>query len=369
VNGSLTTLWRFGGIATLALLMSCGGVGTDGTGARTDSISIGVVTGIEDSSVTVGGLAYERGSASVTDGFGRSINAEDLRLGMWLEVLGTVNQADGRATAQSIRVKPAARGAVSAVDGGGLSLDVLQSTVRYNNQATVVEGVEAASGLKPGDIVEVHGPLGAADGAVELRGRVRSLDLLARRLIVGNQPVRYDLAEVTLPEGLLNRQVVRVSSVASPVLGQAWLVERLKGDQPLPDSLDFIYVEGVTTDWARGPTFRLDGLFVDATFANRGSVVTGNGLRVSVIGSLSRGRVEAKSVTLSEPGKPLEFVLNSPVTDFKSIASFRVRGVEVDASRAAFEGGLATDVADKRRVRVTGTLDGRKLIAARVQVL
>jgi hypothetical protein len=204
---------------------------------------------------------------------------------------------------------------------------------------------------------------------LELRGRIRNLDFLARTLTVGNQPVRYDLAVLTLPQGLANRQVVRVSSVAAPVPGQAWPVERMTGDQPLPESLDFIYAEGVTADWVRGPTFTLDGIPVDATKANRAGVITGNGLRVSVIGSLSQGRIMATSVALSEPGKPLAFVLNSAVTDFKSIASFRVRDVEVDATRATFEGGSAADVADKRRVRVTGTLSGRKLMATRVQIL
>jgi hypothetical protein len=262
---------------------------------------------------------------------------------------------------------------------------VLQSIVRYDSAATVIDGVDAAAAIAEGDVVEVHGPLGVDSGTVEasrierlsvgvrkpveLRGRVSSLDTAARTLAVGRQTVRYDAAALTLRQALANGQIVRVSSLAAPVAGQPWIVERMTSDQPLPDNLGFVYAEGVTTDWATGPLFTLEGVSVNATSANGKGAVTNNGQRVAVIGSLVSGTLNAKSVARSLPGQPVVFVLSAAVTSYVSIADFRVRGVIIDATSAVFVNGAATDLADGRRVKVTGSVSGRKLVAMKVEFL
>jgi Domain of unknown function (DUF5666) len=376
------------GLFVVALMAACGGVGADGTGpsgSDNNTVNVGVATGIDETSVTVGGVSYERSSASVTDGFGQKMSADELRLGMWLEVSGFVDEASGAATAQTIRVRPAARGVVSAVDGGGLTVTVLQSTARYDNAATVIEGADSAAAIAAGDVVEVHGPLGVGSGTVEasrierlsiavrkpveLRGRVSNIDTAARTLTVGRQAVHYDAAALTLRQALANGQVVRVSSLAAPVAGQPWNVERMTSDQPLPDNLGFVYAEGVTTDWATGPIFTLEGVPVNATNANNKGVVTNNGQRVAVIGSLVAGTLNAKSVARSLPGQAVVFVLSAVVADYQSIADFRVRGVTIDATSAVFVGGASTELANGRRVKVTGSVSGRKLIATKIEFL
>jgi Domain of unknown function (DUF5666) len=370
-----------------AVLVACGGAGTDGTGPSSNTVNVGVATGIADNTVTVNGVTYERSGATVSDGFGQAMSADELRLGMWLEVSGVVDEAAGSAVAQTIRVRPAARGVVSAVDGGGFTVTVLQSTARYDNAATVVDGVDSAAVIAAGDIVEVHGPLGTGAGTfeasrierlsagttatrpVELRGRVGNLDTVARTLTVGRQAVRYEQAALTLRQALANGQIVRVSSPAPPVAGQAWPIERMASDQPLPDNLGFVYAEGVTTDWATGPTFTLEGVPVNASSANNKGVVTGSGQRVAVIGSLVAGTLNAKSVARSQPGQPVVFVLSAALTNYVSIADFRVRGVTIDATSASIVGGAATDLANGRRVKVTGSVSGRKLMATKVEFL
>jgi Domain of unknown function (DUF5666) len=368
-----------------AALLGCGGAGTDGTGPSGNTVNVGVATGITETTVTVGGVSYERSGAEVTDGFGQAKSADNLRLGMWLEVSGTVDETSGVATAQTIRVRPAARGVVNAVDGGGFTVTVLQSTARYDNAATVIEGADAASDIAAGDVVEVHGPLGVGSGTVEasrierlspavrkpveLRGRVSDVDSAARTLTVGRQAVRYDAAALTLRQALADGQVVRVSSLSAPVAGQPWSVERMTSDQPLPDNLGFVYAEGVTTDWATGPLFTLEGVPVNATSANNKGVVTNNGQRVAVIGSLVAGTLNAKSVARSLPGQPVVFVLSAALTEYQSIADFRVRGVTIDATSAVFAGGAAAELANGRRVKVTGSVSGRRLIATKVEFL
>jgi hypothetical protein len=375
-------------LLVLAVVAACGGVGTDGTGPSgndDNTVSVGVATGLAETSVTVNGVAYERSGADTTDGFGNALRADDLRLGMWLEVSGVVDDARGTAIAKTIRVRPAARGVVSAVDGAGFTVTVLQSSVRYDNAATVIDGADTAAALAAGDVVEVHGPLGVGSGTVEasrierlspavrkpveLRGRVSNVDSAARTLTVGRQAVRYDAAALTLRQALANGQVVRVSSLSAPVAGQPWNVERMTSDQPLPDNLGFIYAEGVTTDWVAGPTFTLEAVPVNAASANNKGAVTGDGQRVAVIGSLVAGTLNAKSVARSLPGQPVVFALSAALTDYQSIADFRVRGVTIDATSAVFAGGASAELANGRRVKVTGSVSGRRLVATKVEFL
>jgi Domain of unknown function (DUF5666) len=372
-------------LVVLALLASCGGVGTDGTGPSTNTVNVGVVTEIAQSTVVVNGVSYARTDTSIRDSFGQAMASDALRLGMWVEVSGVVNEVSGEALAQLIYVRPAARGTVSAVDTAGFTVSVLESKVRYENATTVLEGVDSASQIAPGDLIEVHGLLGESSGTVEasrierlladaskrieLRGRVSNLDTVARTLTVGSQAVRYDSATLTLPKALVNGQIVRVSAPALPTGGQAWVVKSMTSDQPILDNIDFAYLEGVTTNFIAGPKFDLEGVPVNATEANLKTAVTDNGQRVAVIGSLVAGTLNAKSVVRSLPGQPTVFVLGAELTDYKSVADFRVRGVTVDAKSATFVGGTAADLADGRRVRVTGSMSGRKLIATKVQII
>lgn len=386
--------WTIGKILGVSLalvasmLAACGGggsggVGTDGTGPPTISINVGAATSVDADKITVNGVSYDAVGATLTDGFGQVTTFDTLRLGMWIEVNGTGDQASGDGVAKSISVRPAARGIVSSVDAAASTVVVLESTARYGNGATVVEGVEAASQIRPGDLIEVHGALGAGAGAVEatrierlpavsrkpfeLRGRVADLDTTARTLTVGRQTIVYDRAALTLRQALANGQIVRVTSASPPASGRAWSVERLTSDQPLLDNIDFAYIESLTTDWAAGPTFKLEGVPVNATEASGTNRITGNDQRVAVIGEVVSGTLKAKSAIRILRGDPPVFVLRAPVTDFKSIADFRVRDVTIDATSAAFVGGTAADLADGRGVRVTGTVSGRKLIATRIQ--
>ena len=375
--------------AAIAMVLpaGCGGAGTDGTGPSANSVNVGVLKGLAETSITVNGITYETSGATVVDGFGQDRGAEALRLGMWLEVNGSVDEVSGTASAQSIRIRPAARGVVSAVDGAALTVTVLQSTARIDTTATVVEGAERATALAPGDVVEVHGPLGGGSGSVEatrieristgldarkpveLRGRVGALDAAASTLTVGRQPVFYGNATVELRKALANGQVVRVRALTSPVGRTPWRVDRLTSDLPLPDNLGFIYAEGVTTDWAAGPLFALEDLPVDATSATNRSAVTADGQRVATIGALVEGTLKAKSVARIQPGLPVVFALSGSVSSFVSIADLRVRGVLVDASAAVLVGGASADLVDGRRVKVTGTISGQKLIATRLEFL
>ncbi|KNZ31987.1 MAG: hypothetical protein AD742_14530 [Methylibium sp. NZG] len=371
--------------AGLALLVGCGGAGEEGTGAQ-PTVNVGVLKAIDGDSVTVNGVQYARESAAVVDGFDNPLPADDLRLGMWVEVQGTVQADAARGSARTIRVRPAVRGVVMAADGAGTTLSVLESQVLLGNASVVDPGI-GLPGLQPGDLVEVHGPLGGSAGQVrasrverlgtgavpprfELRGRVSQLDAVARTLVVGRRTVVYDAAAVQLRRALEDGMVVRVSSQRAPVSGQPWAVERLVADQPLPANLDFIYVEGVVTGFQSGPTFALENLLVNATNAGNRAAVRADGARVAVVGKLQDGVVQADLVTLIEEGEPVVFLLSGAVTAFESPSAFRVRRVRVDASAAEFVAPARPEaLADAVKLRVRGSFRGRDLVATRVEFL
>jgi hypothetical protein len=374
-------------LALTALLVACG-PGEEGTGIQPASVNVGVLKGIDDESITVNGVTYERSQAVVVDGFGSTLGGHgaDLRLGMWVEVQGTVNDGGDSGVAQTIRVRPVVRGVVEARGEGGLSVTVLDTTAQIDN-GTVIAGAGAASELAQGDVVEVHGPLGgsAADVSAsrverlshrvparpfELRGRVSQLDTVARTLSVGRRTVSYASATMMLQSSLVPGMVVRVSAKARPVAGKPWAVDRLTADQPLPDNLGFLYVEGFVSSLQAGPLFRLEGLPVDASKANSRAIVKADGQRVAVFGALVDGTLQAKSVSVIEPGEPVVFVLSGQVTWFLSPALFRVRDVLVDAGAAQYVSPVpATGLANGVPVKVRGTMLGRQLVASRLEFL
>ena len=377
--------WAFA-LPACAALLACGGVGEEGTGVQPASASVGVLQGISDTHFTVNGVSYQRTTATtVTDGFGQPLGADTLRLGMWLEVLGHVDDTGAAGLAESIRVRPAARGVVTA--RGTVSLTVFDAEVLPGSD-TVFEGASGTAGLLPGDLVEVHGPIGNAAGDVaasriekiasaqpvyELRGRVSQIDTVAKTLRVGRRAVSYANASVVLPRtGLVPGLLVRVAATAAPSAGVPWAVDRLTSDQALPANLGFLYTEGFVDGLAAGPLFQLDDLSVDATGANGKQAITADGQHVAAVGALVNGTLKAKSVTLIRPGQPVLFNLSGLVTEFESPALFKVRNVLIDASGASVvfvPPATVASIAQGAKLLVRGTISGRTLVATQVTLL
>lgn len=373
-------------LSCLLLLVACG-PGEEGTGVQPASVSVGVLQGLDADSVTVNGVSYQREQAQVVDGFDHPRSADDLRLGMWVEVQGTVDDRGDRGVAQTIRLRPAARGVVSAASDAGITLGALDTEVLVG-AGTVIDGGADVGALVAGDVVEVHGPLDNQVGYVrasrveklsaaptasqpfELRGRVSALDTTARTLLVGRRLVSYAGARVLLRSALVDGMVVRVSATMPPVIGTSWAVEQLGADQPLPADLRFIYVEGFVSELAVGPLFRLEGLAVDASAANNRGALKADGQHVAVVGSLVGGVLRAKSVSVIEPGTPVVFLLSGAVSKFVSPAEFRLRDVLVDASVAEYIApATAANLANGVSVRARGPMSGRTLIANRLELL
>lgn len=312
--------------ATAALLGACGGggsnvaAGTGGTGAPATSgsqqLAAGTITGF--GSVIVDGVRYddsaatvkvERDPASTSSG-----SLGELKLGMRVEV-----KADDDGKATEVTVASEVVGRIVSVSATGFV--VAGQTVRVSTDAaspTVFEGVGNLEGLVVGDLVEVHGTRDVDDA------------------IVATRIERKD------PSAAISIRVVGT-------------VSALKAD---------------------AKTFSIGGLTVTWTEATRrlpAGVVLADGLRVAVwtdtaIGA--DGTMSAKSIVVRRPAAADSTTarVGGAVRALDVAAkTFKVDGIDVDASAATFRKGSAADLANGRKVRVRGTFVAGVLKATEVQ--
>lgn len=374
------------------LLSACGGgVETGGTGAG--SYVEGPVTGF--GSVIVGGVRFDETAARIEDSEGQPQGAAALRLGMRLEVdAGAIGaDADGArsASASRVRIAPELLGPVSAAIGASPFIEVLGQSVRVT-AATLVDGVPGGlAALRLGDVVEVHGFPEAQSGndryvatrierrsatppALRVRGLVRSLDVAARTLRIGQQ--QYTLAAIGVPAGLANGQLVRLTVGTTTVRGQ-WPVLTIAAETRRLDDRDEAEVEGVITALASSARFELNGIEVDArdaTFVD-GSAGIALGARVKVRGRAAADALVAGSVELRSDQEVHEegFDLRDTLAGLDAVAqTFLVHGVSVfygSVPPPQFDNGGAADLANGRRVRVRGVLaaDRTRVVATRIE--
>ena len=154
----------------LALIVAgCGGgVDSGGTGTTPASYANGPITGF--GSVIVNGVRFDDSNAVVTDDDGGGSRRDKLRLGMTTEIRGSAITADATGTlvsaASSIVFGSDILGRVDSIDLAAKRLVVLGQGVDVN-AATVFDDESLSGGLPTvavGDVVEVYALFNAATG-------------------------------------------------------------------------------------------------------------------------------------------------------------------------------------------------------------
>lgn len=343
-------------VSVAAALFGCGGGGETSSSSSTTAllsdtvVAKGTVTGF--GSVIVEGVRYDDTGASVsiddTRGAPRSASLGDLKLGMRVDM-----DSDGNQRARTIIVSPEVQGLISSLTASGFV--IAGQTVRVSADPaapTVFEGVAGLSGLAVKDFVEVHGAR-ASDGAIvasrierkdpgsyaaiRVAGTLSSLDTVARSFKIGGLQVNYGAAQL-LPTGVVLASGQRVAVWSDQLVEGSILTA--KSVQVRASGLannDTVRASGLVAALdTTTRSFSLGGVKVNyssASFpAGQSASLLAADVRVRVSGVYVEGVLQAAQVTLVRDSDHGKAELKGAVTDFISVASFKVRGVPVDAS-------------------------------------
>jgi hypothetical protein len=305
-----TTLQRLrAGLAACAatlLLMSCGGVGQDGTGAAPpDTRTTGVVNGF--GSVVVNGIHFDVSHADISiDGLSGRTQA-DLRVGMVVDVNGTVAADGASGTATSLTYESLVRGTIDAPLAGG-SVQVLGQRITIDD-TTVFDGAGDATELQPGDRLQVSG-FRDADGNLRATwvsresgsGELQLTGFVAAASATSVRVAGLDIAIANADLGgasaasLAPGQLVRVVLEAPPANGAAVARKLRIIDTRIPDALSKLQLQGIVAQWdASTGRFKLFGQQVQVNATTQfvdGSVADlANGTRVEVTGALGADKL------------------------------------------------------------------------------
>jgi hypothetical protein len=125
----------------------------------------------------------------------------------------------------------------------------------------------------------------------------------------------------------------------------------------------------VTQVSVSGGRFMLNGTVVSfsGTTLVQGSLDSlRNGTRVEVEGTVVGGVLVASRIEIETQDGSTVARVRGVVSDYVSIANFRVAGQKVDASGATFSGGVAADLANGRQVEARGAAVDGVLVAVQV---
>ncbi len=310
------------------LSVSCGSSGdgrVSGGNSAPKGISKGVITKTDSSSVSVNGVDFntERASITIDDQPG---SPDDLEVGMVVSVNGRIDDNGTTGAADTIEFEEEIQGPIDSFDTLNNSLVVLGRTVTIDNTTKIIDenGILLAfSDLMQNDMLEVSG-LTFTDGSiqatyikrksglfveslseVELKGKIKMLDKIAKTFFISNQAVDYK--------------------------GSVFFEDMLESD--LAEGL-FVEVEGT----------RDSGGILNAT------------------------KIEREDETL-DIHENEEVEIEAVVTDFGSAASFSLGGQAVITNaNTRFEGGASDDIALNVRLEVEGRINsGGVLLAEKVK--
>jgi len=314
-----------------ALLAACGG-GGGGTGSApapgASAVSIGVM---QKGSVIVNGVRFEDTAANIIIDDKPKI-AADLRDGMVVKVLGTVNDDGINGSAQRVEAEIEVRGTVTAADvfpaESPQRLVVLGQTVLVDDQ-TVYSSLANVAAITTPTLIEVH-------GLRDTIGRIRATRIEANAAQMGDSTVD----EI--------RGIVSGGSGVNPVtfiLGSQ-AVTLISGAVIAPT----------------GSTFQ-NGSVVEVHCSARPCVSGG-------VFQAARIEVEDAEDSAFQPDSGQRFEAEGLVSGFAGSgdSAFFVADVPVTISGSTrYVGGIATDLKDDIKVEAEGSWNGVSLAATKIE--
>lgn len=376
-------------VAVLALALAACGVdtktGSNGTGLTPPSpeptVVAGALVGVEP--FATGNLTYETTITQVRQDATAGAGTAGLRLGMFFEASGnTTGSALPQLTDAS--VQSAVRGPVASVDvpGGRFRVASLVFNVDAN---TIWDGIAGLAGLAAGQTVEVHGlPViearamvatrvtlvaPPADGRITIAARIDQ-STAAGFVLAGLSvaaPVSVSASPVSLAGNRARVTGTLVESAGAIVPDRIELLP----EYPAPAG-GRVELEGIvlSVDNTGGFRLRTPARDIDVTTIPAGPAIIAPGVRARVLGRANGpNAMVPQFVGVVAPGQPIAYRVTGVVSEFVSLAQLRVRGEPVNLTAAAIQGGTAADIANGKRLTVTGTAGPGALRVTEVTVL
>ncbi len=287
----------------------------------------GVITA--KGSIFVNGIEYDTTSSAVTvDNL--SGGDSDLKVGMVVDVKGTIDTASGTGVANEVDYASSIEGTIDSIDTVAGTLYVFGLYITTST-TTVYENTTGLSTLSVGDRVEVSGivngtnvlasriELSTDTGDYKLRGTVSSLAAGSFTLTMETGYTLIVNYTGTLDTGIVDGSEVKIEVASAPSLGEVTTTAdkiELKHELSIDDG-DRVEIEGVVENLAGTDpvTFTVRGVEISASAA----LATGlaNGTEVEVKGSMTSGVLTASEISTEED------------------ADLEIKGVVVSADAAA----------------------------------
>lgn len=391
LSGSWRRAFTFASLLVTATLMyACGGVEGQGTGSAA-SYSEGPISGF--GSIIVNGIHFNESGAHITDDEGRALRADQLKLGMTVRIDGgQIDQNQGTAVANAVRVGSDLVGRVSANDVAAGTLSLLGQSVRVTASTVFDETMTGGqAGLALGSTIEVFAILDPVSGVYaaqrvqpssaptfKLRGVVANLDTSQRTFRMGGASLTYDAGAA--PQGLADGQWQRLTLHTSQDGNGRWVVSQFADGASQPNDGDQTEIESVIDSFTSNADFMLSGVRVNAASARiePAGTTLAAGLRVEVEGTMRDGVLMAEKVQLNgsgddggdDDGRVVE--LDGPIDALDKLAkTFVVHGQLVAYADAEFDSGDdESELALHRQIEVRGhmSIDGTFVIAERIKI-
>jgi hypothetical protein len=297
-------------MAAVSMLVACGGSDDDPAPEPTQT-AIGTISAF--GSVIVNGVRFDDSGARISMNDATSARNQ-LRVGMVVRVQGRIH-GDGTGVAQSIDYNDCVRGPITAMNQVENKVTVLGQTVQLDEE-TVFDGVALRdmNGFAIGDQVEIS----CQPDPVNKQMR-------ASRMAYQEQ-FRNGITELEV-KGVVSNLTANTFTINGLTVNMAGIAA---GDRP--------------AGLANGMTVEAGG----KNFAN--GLLTADRLR-----DRDRDRISYPD------GDGLE--VEGYVSDFVSIANFKVSGQVVNAENATVKNGTAADIRNALKVEAEGTMSNGVLVA------
>jgi len=333
--------------------------GTGGTGLFVQ----GSISGF--GSVIVNGIRFDDTAAAVKlDGL--PAIAQDLRLGMVVDLQGSRGADLTLGVANVIEVWSIAQGVVSQVQGAQFQV---AGMLVQADAATVFDGIGSIAALANGMRVAVWGLQAGADASRWTATRVALVSatpVVSTGIVTAAHTLNgFSLAGQNAAS-LVTGQLVRVQGVSS---GSNLTVDsfRVLGLQNYQGECE---MEGLVTAFLPGGRFMLGYIEVDASSASLAPALgrLALGQRVEVEGLWVGNVLKANELEVKSGQELDEADIEARIEQFTSIANFVVRGQRCNASAAVISKGVAADLKVGVKVKLRGTKAGDVLMVTALEI-